>query len=172
MELDVSWLVDTVDVTETSSDGEVRGDWLKRLVDGKDILWLGVKGVVVNILVVDSILLTTGNTDFLKFINSVKYSKLKALSYHLEELLHWCSTLKILGSGLDVVLNSLLAQIDHVAGEERLTVLLEVLLISIEKTIQPWEELLGAVIGVQNDWNAICWGNGTDVVSSSDTTGN
>ena len=27
VELDVTWLVDTVDVTETSGDGEVWGDW-------------------------------------------------------------------------------------------------------------------------------------------------
>jgi hypothetical protein len=65
VELDVSWLVDTVDVSETSGDGEVWGDWGESLVDGKNILWLGVKGVVVNILVVDTILLTTGDTNFL-----------------------------------------------------------------------------------------------------------
>ena len=68
MELDVAGLVDTVDVSETSGDREVWGDGLKSLVDGKDVLGLSVKGVVVDILVVDTILLTTGNTDFLKAI--------------------------------------------------------------------------------------------------------
>lgn len=66
VELDVTWLVDTVDVTEAGGDGEVWRDWGKGLVNGKDVLWLGVEGVVVNILVVDSVLLTTGDTDFLK----------------------------------------------------------------------------------------------------------
>lgn len=66
VELDVTWLVDTVDVTEAGGDREVWRDGGEGLVDGKDVLWLGVEGVVVNILVVDSVLLTTGDTDFLK----------------------------------------------------------------------------------------------------------
>lgn len=65
VELDVTWLVDTVDVTEAGGDGEEWGDGGEGLVDGKDVLGLGVEGVVVNILVVDSVLLTTGDTDFL-----------------------------------------------------------------------------------------------------------
>lgn len=65
VKLDVAGLVDTVDVTEASSNGEVWGDLGKGLVDGVDVLGLGVEGVVVNVLVVDTVLLTTGNTDFL-----------------------------------------------------------------------------------------------------------
>jgi hypothetical protein len=34
-------------------------------VDGQDVLGLGVEGVVVDILVVDTVLLTTGDTDLL-----------------------------------------------------------------------------------------------------------
>jgi hypothetical protein len=66
VELDVSGLVDTMDVSETSGDGEVWGDWLESLVDGEDVLRLSVKGVVVDIFVVDTILLTPGDTDFLE----------------------------------------------------------------------------------------------------------
>jgi hypothetical protein len=66
VELDVAGLVDTVNVTEAGGDGEEWGDGGEGLVDGKDVLGLGVQGVVVNILVVDSVLLTTGDTDFLK----------------------------------------------------------------------------------------------------------
>ena len=55
--------------------------------------------------------------------------------------------------------------------EKRLALLLEVGLISIEKTIQPRQELLGAVIGVQDDWDTVCWGNGADVVGTSNATG-
>lgn len=87
------------------------------------------------------------------------------------------------------------------AGKEGLAVLLEVLLIGIQKTIQPWEELLGAVISVENlanylvsmvflqvqkpyaqvtaaqigstyNWDAICRSNSTDVLSTSDSTSN
>jgi hypothetical protein len=65
VELDISRLVNSMDVTETGSDGEVWGDWLKSLVDGKDVLGLSVERVVVNVLVVDTVLLTTSDTNFL-----------------------------------------------------------------------------------------------------------
>lgn len=91
-------------------------------------------------------------------------------TYHLKPLLHWCSSLQVCGSSLDVVFNLLLAQIDHVGGEQRLVVLLEVFLISVEKTIQPWQELLGAVISVEDNWDTVCWCKSTDIVSTGDTT--
>jgi hypothetical protein len=87
-------------------------------------------------------------------------------------LLHWGSTLQIFGCGTDVFLNRLLTKIDHVAGEERLAVLLEMLLIRIEHTIQPWQELLGTVIGVQDDWDTIRRSDSTDICSTSNSTGN
>lgn len=65
VKLDVAGLVDTVDITETSGNGEVRGDGNKSIVDGEDVLGLSVERVVVNVLVVDTVLLTTGDTDFL-----------------------------------------------------------------------------------------------------------
>ena len=77
-------------------------------------------------------------------------------THHLKPLLHWSSTLQVLGSGVDVILNSLLTKIDHVAGKQRLAMLLEMLLICIEHTIQPWQKLLGTVIGVQDDRDTIC----------------
>ena len=155
LELDVSWLVYTVDVSETGGDGEVWGDWGEGLVDVEDVLWLGVEGVVIDVLVVDTILLTSGDTDL-----------------HLEPLLHWGSALEVLSSGLDVVVNLLLGEIDHVGREEWLAVGLEVSLIGIKETIQPWEELLSAVVGVEDDWNAVCWGNGADVLSTGNTSSN
>jgi hypothetical protein len=65
VQADVAGLVDTVDVTETSGDGEVGGDGGKSLLDGEDVLGLGVERVVVDVLVVDTVLLTTGDTDLL-----------------------------------------------------------------------------------------------------------
>jgi hypothetical protein len=63
-------------------------------------------------------------------------------------LLHWCCTLQVFGSGANVLIDRLLTKIDHVAGEERLAMLLEILLIRIEHTIQPRQKLLGAVISM------------------------
>jgi hypothetical protein len=153
VELDVSWLVDTVDVSESGGDGEVWGDGDEGLVDIVDILWLGVEGSVVDVGVVDTILLTTSDTNL-----------------HLDPLLHWGSTLSVLLGDGNVLLLRLFRQVNHVGTEERLAMGLEVSLIGIEKAVQPWEKLLCAVVGVEDDWDTVCWGNGTDVVGSGDTT--
>ena len=63
--LDVAGLVDTVDVTESSGNGEVRGDLGQSLVDLVNVFGLGVEGVVVDRLVVNTVLLTTGDTNLL-----------------------------------------------------------------------------------------------------------
>ena len=52
-------------ISEAGSDGEVRADLAQSAVNIVDILWLSVQGVVVNILVVDTIFLTAGDTNFL-----------------------------------------------------------------------------------------------------------
>ena len=62
VEPDVAGLVDAVDVAEASSDGEVGGDGGESAVHLPDVLGLSVERVVVDVLVVDAILLTTGDT--------------------------------------------------------------------------------------------------------------
>lgn len=52
--------------------------------------------------------------------------------------------------------------------QSELTVGLEELLILIEHAVQPWQKLLGAVVGVENDWDAVCGRNGADVVGTGD----
>jgi hypothetical protein len=68
VEADVAGLVDTVNIAETSSNGEVGGDGGESVVDGENVLGLGVEGVVVNVLVVDTVLLTTSDTNFLRLL--------------------------------------------------------------------------------------------------------
>jgi hypothetical protein len=58
-----------------------------------------------------------------------------------------------------------------VGGEEGLAVLLEVGLIGIEHAVEPWEELLGAVVGVEDDGDAVGGSDRADVVGTSDGTG-
>jgi len=55
LELDVSRLVDTVNIAESSCDTKVRRDGAEGLVNVPDILGLGVEGVVVDVLVVDTL---------------------------------------------------------------------------------------------------------------------
>lgn len=61
----ITWLVDTMDITEAGSDGEVWRDLLQSGVDHVNVLGLSVQGVVVNVLVVDTIFFTTSDADFL-----------------------------------------------------------------------------------------------------------
>jgi hypothetical protein len=65
VQLDIARLVNTVDVTEASSDGEVGRDLGEGGPDLVDVLGLGVERVIVNVLVVDAVFLTTSDADFL-----------------------------------------------------------------------------------------------------------
>lgn len=65
VQADVARLVDTVNITETSGNGEVWADSGERLVDGENVVGLSVQRVVVDGLVVDTVFLTTSDTDFL-----------------------------------------------------------------------------------------------------------
>lgn len=171
VQLDVAGLVDTVDVTEAGGDGEVRRDGRESLVDLVDVFGLGVEGVVVDVLVVDTVFLTTGDTDFLVSRSAVVLAVVEQdATYHLEPLLHGGSALEVLGGGLDVEVDLLLGQIDHVGGEERLAVLLVVGLISVEHAVQPGQQLLGAVIGVKDDGDAVGRGDGADVLGTGNGT--
>jgi hypothetical protein len=153
VQLDVSRLVNTVDVTEARGNRKVGRNRGQRRVDFVDVLGLGVEGVVIHTGVVNAILLTTGNTNL-----------------HLEPLLHWCSTLKVfLGDG-NVLVLLLLGKINHVRGEEGLAVGLEVGLVGIEHAVQPGKQLLGAVVSVENYGDVVGGGDGSDVVGGGDST--
>lgn len=189
-ELDVTGLVDTVNVTETSGNGEEGRDLGKGLVDLVNVFGLGVEGVVVNALVVNTVLFTTGDTNFLhEMLGKAHYMCANGCTYHLEPLLHGSSALKVLLGGLDVVLDLLLGKINHVGREagkvsakifncvlrrilQRGASLLEELLIGVEQTVQPWQKLLGAVVGVEDNGDTVGRGKSADVVSSSNATGN
>jgi hypothetical protein len=59
----ISRLVDTVNVSETSGNGEVGGDGVQSSVDIVDVWGLSVEGSVVGVGVVDTVLLTSGDTN-------------------------------------------------------------------------------------------------------------
>lgn len=73
VQTDVAGLVDSVHIPETSGNGEVWADGREGLVDGEDVIGLGVQRVVVDRLVVDPVLFTTGDTDFL--VSLASYSQ-------------------------------------------------------------------------------------------------
>lgn len=71
MQLDIAWLVYTVDITEAGCDGEVRTDGRKGLVDVVNVFRLGVKRVVVDILIVDAIFFSAGNPNLLSVLSAL-----------------------------------------------------------------------------------------------------
>ena len=75
VELDVTGLVDTVDVAKASGNGEVWADRRQGVVNRQDVLRLGVERVVVNILVVDTVFLTSGDANFLSLCQLDGYNK-------------------------------------------------------------------------------------------------
>lgn len=155
LELDVTGLVDTVDVTESGGNGEVRGNGGELTVDIPDVLGLSVELGVGDVRVVDTVFLTTSDTDL-----------------HLDPDLHGNGTLAVLLNLSNVLLLGLLGQVKHVRREKRLTVNLEVGLIGFEHTVHPGEKLLGAVVRVHDDGDTEERSDGTDVVGSGDGTGN
>jgi hypothetical protein len=58
-----------------------------------------------------------------------------------------------------------------VAAEEGNSVLLEEALILIDHAVQPRQKLLGTVVGMQDDGDAIDRGDGSHIVGGGDRTG-
>ncbi len=81
VKFDVTRLVNAMDIAKTSSNGEVWRDWRKSLVDGENILWLSVEGVVIDILVVNAILFATSDANLLELY--VRYARLNGLAQAL-----------------------------------------------------------------------------------------
>lgn len=153
VELNIARFVHTVHVTEGGRDTEVGSDLAELAVDVPDVLGLGVEGRVVDVLVVNTVLLTASDTDF-----------------HLKPHTNLGHALKVLLADSNVLLLALFREVKHVRREERLLVLLEVLLVGSEHAIEPREQLLGTVVRVQNDGDTVRRSNRADVLGSSDST--
>merc|ERR1712232_495370 len=152
---DITSLVDAVHIAEGSSDGELLGDWGELLIDRPRVLWRGVQLLLGNTAVVDAILNTASDANL-----------------HLQRHVHCRHALEVLRADGKVLLIRLLGEVKHVRAEERLTVRLEEGLVCLNQAIEPRQQLLGAVIGVQNHWDTIGRRDVTDVVSADDCSKN
>ena len=154
LELHVTGAVNAVNIAEGSSNGEHVRDGTELLVHLVDLLRLGVQVLKGNVAVVNTVLLAAGDTEL-----------------HFQKDANLRHAGKVVLADVNVLLDGLLGKVDHVRGEERLAVLLVVPLRGGKKTIDPGKELLGAVIGVEDDGDAILLGHGTDVEGARDGTG-
>jgi len=151
-ELHVAGGVHAVHVAEGGGDGEhAGGDRVELGVHLVDLLGLGVEVLLGDVGVVDAVLLAAGDADL-----------------NLEEAVDLAHALEVLLGDLHVLLDGLLGEVEHVGGEEGLAVLGEVLLVGLEEAIEPGEEALGAVVGVEDDGDAVELGEGADVEGTGD----
>ena len=151
-ELHVAGGVDAVDVTEGGGHGEHAGGNLVELgVHLVDLLGLGVEVLLGDVGVVDAILLAAGDADL-----------------NLEVAVDLSHALEVLLGDLHVLLDGLLGEVEHVGAEQGLAVLGEVLLVSLEEAVEPGEERLGAVVGVEDDGDTVELGEGAHVEGTRD----
>mmetsp|Transcript_56879 Transcript_56879/g.139601 ORF Transcript_56879/g.139601 Transcript_56879/m.139601 type:complete len:494 (-) Transcript_56879:105-1586(-) len=146
LELNVTRRVDPVHVAEGGSDREHGADGGELLVDLVDLLGSGVELRLVHILVVDAVLLAARDAEL-----------------HLEHHAHGGHALQVVLADLDVLLDGLLGEVNHVRREKGLPVRLEVALRGREEAVHPREQLLRAVIRVEDHGHAVLLGKGADV---------
>mmetsp|Transcript_95363 Transcript_95363/g.132466 ORF Transcript_95363/g.132466 Transcript_95363/m.132466 type:complete len:288 (+) Transcript_95363:168-1031(+) len=149
----VSGLVNAVDVAESRSDGEHRGDGIEGLVDREHIRRRGVQLLLGGSAVVNAIFHSTSDSNL-----------------HLQDLLHGGHAGQVLCADGNVLLIGLLGQVQHVRREEGLAMLLEECLVGFEHAIEPRQQLLGAVVGVHDHRDAVSRSNCTDKVSSGNSS--
>jgi hypothetical protein len=135
MELNIPRLVNTMYVSKCGHDTEVGTERVQCDIDIPDIGGLSVQRGVVHTCVVHTIFFIAGDTNF-----------------HLKPDPDRRHVLEVRGADFDVFVLRLLGQVKHVRGKESFAMLLEVLFVGLEHTVEPWEELLGAVVAVQDNW--------------------
>mmetsp|Transcript_130347 Transcript_130347/g.316665 ORF Transcript_130347/g.316665 Transcript_130347/m.316665 type:complete len:306 (-) Transcript_130347:343-1260(-) len=147
LELHVARLVHAVDVSEGCSNCELVRDRRQRVPHQFRVLWRGIELVTRDTRVVHAILYAASNANL-----------------HLQDQVHGRHFLKIFGTNCHVLLVGLLGEVEHVRAEERLAMGLEVFCVSLKHAIKPREELLRAVVRVDDHWDAIGRGDVTHVV--------
>mmetsp|Transcript_26817 Transcript_26817/g.49284 ORF Transcript_26817/g.49284 Transcript_26817/m.49284 type:complete len:265 (-) Transcript_26817:277-1071(-) len=121
------------------------------LINLCDLLRLGIQVLGIGILIVHAILLTACDAQL-----------------HLQQDVDLSHTLQVLLADLNVLLKRLLREINHVRGEERFAMQLKVALVCLHQPIQPRKQVLGAVVGVQDDRNTVLLSKGADMVCARD----
>ena len=154
LELNITGTVNAVNIAEGSCDSEHVRDGTELLVHLVNLLGLGVQVLQGNVGVVNAILLAASDAEL-----------------HFQQDANLRHAGEIVLANVNVLLDGLLGKVDHVRREEGLAVLLVVTLRGGEETINPGKELLGAVIRVEDDGNAVLLGHGADVEGAGNGAG-
>jgi hypothetical protein len=150
-QLDVARLVDAVDVAEGGGDGEVRADLAQFLVGVGDVGRLGVQRGVVHAAVVHAVLFAAGHAE----LDLQRHAELG----HAGE---------VLAANRDVFLQRLLGQVEHVRAEQRRAGGGEVPFALVQQQVDPRQQLLRRVVGVDDGRDAVLLGQQMDVAGAGD----
>ena len=137
LQLDVAGRVDAVRVAERGRDREV-ADRVQRVVRLQHVFGLRVEPRVIGAGVVDAVFLAARDAEL-----------------DLQRHVHLRDARQRAPADLEVLVQRLLRQIQHVRAEQRLAVLGEVLLARGDHALHPGQQLLRAVIGVQHRRHAV-----------------
>mmetsp|Transcript_9708 Transcript_9708/g.27207 ORF Transcript_9708/g.27207 Transcript_9708/m.27207 type:complete len:432 (-) Transcript_9708:11-1306(-) len=155
LEVDVAGGVDAVDVAEGGSAGEGTALNLGELLVGvPDLLGLGVETAGVDVGVINTVLLTTGDAEL-----------------ELEKNANLGELLEVRLADGNVLLEGLLGEVEHVRGEEGLAGLLEVLLGGGKEAVDPGKPGLLAMVGVEDDGDTVERGDLVDMLGGGNGTG-
>jgi len=153
-QLDISRSVDTVDVSERGGAGEFGvGDLIEFLVGVPDFFGLGVETGRVDVRVVNTIFLTSGDTEF-----------------ELDEKVNLSHAFHVLLADGNVFFERFLGEIKHVRREEGYTVFLVVFLVGFDEGIEPGQPCLLAMVSVKDNWDTVQGGNLAYVLGGSDAS--
>mmetsp|Transcript_33387 Transcript_33387/g.80579 ORF Transcript_33387/g.80579 Transcript_33387/m.80579 type:complete len:209 (-) Transcript_33387:222-848(-) len=148
-QLHIPRLVRAVYVAECCCNGELLADWAQSFVDLVHVRWGRIQLVLGHSGIVHAILNSAGDTDL-----------------HLQNLIDLLHALQVLLANRDVLLIGLLGQVQHVAREQGLSEGLEVRLVRLKHPVEPRQQLLRAVVRVQDHRNPVRRRDGPDQAST------
>src|SRR5690606_35282452 len=93
-----------------------------------------------------------------------------ATQFQLQSHVHLGHAGQVLAADVDVLFQRLFGQVQHVGGEQRLAGFSKVLLARFQQTVDPRQQLLGSVVGVQDDRHTVGFGNGVNMLGTRDGT--
>ena len=154
-QLDVAGLVDAVYVSKRRGHRELIADRTQLLVGVRHFFRLRVEVGRVDVRVVHAIFFSPGHTEL-----------------DLQEHAQRRHALEVVHTGLDVLFNGLLTEVDHVGGEQGLSGGLVKSFSLVQQAVDPRQQLPGAVVRVQHDRHTVCRGQLVDVMGRRHTAQN
>mmetsp|Transcript_13341 Transcript_13341/g.25325 ORF Transcript_13341/g.25325 Transcript_13341/m.25325 type:complete len:345 (+) Transcript_13341:101-1135(+) len=156
LQLNISRSINTVDVSERGGAGELSvGDLAEFLVGVPDFFGLSVKTRRVDVGVVNTIFLATGNTEL-----------------ELEEKINLRHAFHVLLADGNIFFEGFLGEIKHVRREKGFAVFLVVCLASFDEGVEPGQPSLLTMVGVKHNGDTVKGGNLANVLGCSDASSN